>query len=58
MTTYITIALLSASVSAIATFYIPNIISRYNTYLTRKNKRLSDMVREEVERQLKNIIND
>jgi len=58
MTTYITIALLSAAVSAIATFYIPNIISRYNTYLTRKNKRLSDMVREEVERQLKNIIND
>jgi hypothetical protein len=58
MTTYITIALLSAAVSAIATFYIPNIISRYNTYLTRKNKRLSDMVRKEVERQLKNIIND
>jgi hypothetical protein len=58
MITYIIIALVSASVSAIATFYIPYIVARYNTYLTRKNKRLSDMVREEVERQLKNIIND
>jgi hypothetical protein len=58
MTTYIIIALVSALLAVIATLTVPRIKAGYNKYLTLKNKRLSDMVRTEVEKQLKQIIND
>ena len=70
---YITIVL-TALLSSIATLYAPNIITRYRQYKTRIRKHnmmgyrievletqmhlLDKMIKEEVERQLKDIIND
>jgi hypothetical protein len=71
---YLIIIVLTGLGSSIATYYAPQIISRYKQYKTRKSKHnmmgyrlevletqmhlLDKMIKEEVERQLKDIIND
>ena len=70
---YITIVL-TAILSSIATLYAPNMVARYKRYKTRIHKhnmmgyrievletqmhQLDKMIKEEVEQQLKNILNN
>ena len=54
---YITIVL-TAILSSITTMYAPNIIARIKRYKTANERKLTRMVRDEVEKQLKNILND
>lgn len=70
---YITIVL-TALLSSIATLYAPNMVVRYKRYKTRIHKHnmmgyrievletqmylLEKMIKEEVERQLKDVLND
>jgi hypothetical protein len=50
--------ILTAILSSVVTFNAPALVARYRQFKTRKQQKLVDMVREEVERQLKDIIND
>ena len=55
---YYIILVLTALASSITTMYAPNIIARIKRYKTANERKLTRMVRAEVERQLKNILND
>jgi hypothetical protein len=74
MINYIIIIVLTAVLSSNATLYYPDIVARYRQYKTRIHKRnmmgyrievletqihlLDKTIKEEVERQLKDILND
>jgi hypothetical protein len=55
---YIILLILTALASSITTMYAPTIIARYRQYKTVKERKLTRMIRAEVERQLKDILND
>ena len=52
---YITIVL-TAILSSITTMYAPNIIARYKRYKTANERKLTRMIRDEVEKQLKEVM--
>lgn len=52
------IIVLSCTFTYIATIAIPQIKVAYTRYITRKNDKLTTLIREEVSKQLKDIIND
>ena len=54
---YITIVL-TAILSSITTMYAPNIIARYKQYRTANERKFTRMVRDEVEKQLKDILDN
>jgi hypothetical protein len=56
--TYIITIIITAILSSIVTFSAPALVARYRHYKTRKTTKLSHMISVEVEKQLKNIIND
>lgn len=55
---YYIIIVLTAILSSITTMYAPNIIARYRQYKAANERKLTRMVRAEVEKQLKDILND
>ena len=57
-TLYIIAIIITGLLSSIMTMYYPVLKRRYRRYKMRKYINLSDMVKDEVERQLKRIIND
>ena len=52
------IIVLTSTFTYIATIYIPQIKVVYRRYMTRKNAKLIALIRAEVSKQLKEIIND
>jgi hypothetical protein len=50
--------ILTAVLSSIATIIAPHIVLRIRQYKTHKQRKLTRLIREEVEKQLKDIIND
>ena len=57
-TLYIITIIITGLLSSIMTMYYPVLKRRYRRYKMRKYINLSDMVKDEVERQLKQILND
>ena len=57
-TLYIIAIIITGLLSSIMTMYYPVLKQRYTRYKSRKYINISDMVKEEVERQLKQILND
>ena len=57
-TLYIIAIIITGLLSSIMTMYYPVLKRRYRRYKMRKYINLSDMVKDEVERQLKQILND
>ena len=57
-TLYIIAIIITGLLSSIMTMYYPVLKRRYKRYKMRKYINLSDMVKDEVERQLKQILND
>lgn len=52
------IIVLTSTLTYFTTIYIPQIKVVYKRYITRKNDKLKTLIREEVTKQLKEIIND
>ena len=52
------IIVLTSTLTYFTTIYIPQIKVAYKRYITRKNNKLTTLIREEVSKQLKDIIND
>ena len=50
--------ILTATLASVVTFYAPALVARYRQFKTRKRQKLNELIRAEVERQLKDIIND
>jgi hypothetical protein len=50
--------IITAIISSVATFTAPKIIARYRRFKRVKKQKLNELIRAEVEKQLKNIIND
>ena len=50
--------ILTAVSSSVITIIAPHIVARYRHYKTAKQQQLTRLIRKEVERQLKDIIND
>lgn len=50
--------ILTAIIASVATFHAPKLIARIKRYKTRKQQKLNELIRAEVERQIKQIIND
>ena len=50
--------ILTAVLSSITTIIAPVLVARIRQYKTHKERKLTRMIRAEVEQQLKNIIND
>ena len=52
------IIVLTSTLTYFTTIYIPQIKVVYRRYMTRKNAKLTALIRAEVSKQLKDIIND
>jgi hypothetical protein len=50
--------ILTATLASVATFYAPILVACIKRFKTRKQRKLNELIRAEVERQLKDIIND
>lgn len=50
--------LLTVILTSVATLYIPTLVVKYRQYKHAKKQKLNELIRAEVERQLKQIIND
>ena len=55
---YYIILVLTALASSVMTLYYPTMIARYRRSKTDKERKLTRMIRTEIERQLKDILND
>lgn len=55
---YYIIIVLTALLSSLATLYYPTLKWRIRQYKTAKERKLTRMIRAEVEKQLKEILND
>jgi hypothetical protein len=55
---YITLIIITGLLSSLVTLYLPALKQRYKRILTRRERKLRGMVREEVERVIKQILND
>jgi len=55
---YITLIIITGLLSSLVTLYLPALKQRYKRILTRRERKLRGMVREEVERAIKQILND
>jgi hypothetical protein len=56
--TYLIIIVITGLVSSLVTLYLPALKQRYKRILTRRERKLRGMVRKEVERVIKQILND
>ena len=56
--TYLIIIVITGLVSSLVTLYFPALKQRYKRILTRRERKLRGMVRKEVERVIKQILND
>jgi len=54
----ISLFILTAVLSSITTIIAPTLVARIRQYKTHKQRKLTRLIREEVEQQLKQIIND
>lgn len=50
--------ILTAIIASVATFYAPKLVLRYRRFKRGKKQKLNELIRAEVERQIKEIIND
>jgi len=50
--------IITAILSSVATFYAPKLVVRYRRFKRGKKRKLNELIRAEVERQLKDILND
>lgn len=50
--------IVTAILSSVVTFYAPKLALRYRRYKRGKKQKLNELIRAEVEQQLKQIIND
>lgn len=50
--------IITAVLASVATFYAPKLAHRYRQYRRGKKQKLNELIRAEVERQIKDIIND
>lgn len=57
-TLYFTTIVITAFITFIATSYVPHLIMRYRRFKTYKQHKLSRLIRDEVELQLKKVLND
>ena len=55
---YIIAIIITGLLSSAMTLYYPTLKWRYKRYKTRHKREMRDMVKQEVERQLKQILND
>lgn len=55
---YIILLIITGLASSAMTLYYPTLKWRYKRYKTRHKREMRDMVKQEVERQLKQILND
>jgi hypothetical protein len=55
---YYILLVLTALASSVMTLYYPTMIARYRQYKTTNERKLTRMIRAEVEKQLKDILND
>jgi hypothetical protein len=55
---YYIILVLTALASSVMTLYYPTMIARYRQYKAANERKLTRMIRAEVEKQLKDILND
>lgn len=50
--------IITAVLASVATFYAPKLALRYRQYKRGKKQKLNELIRAEVERQIKAIVND